>query len=70
MPLYLSALLNSRLALGAGVNDGAMIHLQGAELAALFPRRPASPSAAAAVTQLAISVCLLEENQSIIPKHI
>lgn len=42
MPLYLSALLNNRLALRAGVNDGAMIHFQRAELATLFLRHPVS----------------------------
>ncbi len=42
MPLYLSALLNNRLALRAGVKDGAMVHFQRAELATLFPRRAVS----------------------------
>ena len=37
MLLYLSALLNNRLAPSAGVNDGAMIHFQRAELTTLSP---------------------------------
>lgn len=42
MLLYLSAPLNNRLALRAGVNDGAVIHFQRAELTTLFLRRHVS----------------------------
>lgn len=50
MLLYLSALLNNRLALRAGVNDGAMIHRQRAEMnrTLLKPHEEGGAAAAAA----------------------
>lgn len=51
MLLYLSALLNNRLALRAGVNDGAMIHRQRAEITRTL-HKPHEEGAAAAAADL------------------
>lgn len=55
LPLNSSAPLNNRLALGAGVNDGVMIHFQGADLTTTFLMfLTSSENRAAEVTQLKI----------------
>lgn len=52
MLLYLSALLNNRLALRAGVNDGAVIHRQRAEISRTLHKPHEEGGAAAAAADL------------------
>lgn len=63
MLLYLSALLNNRLAPRAGVNDGAMIHFQRPKINSALYKRRVSPQqwTCGCCWKFGLSVCLEEK---------